>query len=46
VKRCKDLGGTIVIEPRPMGAQGTFCVIKDPAGAVAALFSPTKNELT
>ena len=41
-KRCRNLGGTIVIEPRPMGVHGRFCVIKDPAGAVAALFSPSK----
>jgi predicted enzyme related to lactoylglutathione lyase len=36
--RCVELGGRIVDGPRPMGA-GRFCVIQDPAGAVAALFS-------
>ena len=44
VERCKALGGSILVEPRPMGTHGTFCVIKDPAGAVAALFCPAKSE--
>ncbi len=46
IQRCKELGGTIVVEPRPMGTFGTFCVIKDPAGAVAALFCPAKGQNT
>lgn len=44
VQRCKEHGGTILVEPRPMGGNGTFCVIKDPAGAVAALFCPAKTQ--
>jgi uncharacterized protein len=36
---CVALGGTIVAGPRPMGG-GRFCVIRDPAGAVCALFAP------
>lgn len=44
VHQCKELGGTILVNPRPMGVNGTFCVIKDPAGAVAALFSPGKQQ--
>ncbi|MDE2938542.1 MAG: VOC family protein [Chloroflexota bacterium] len=36
VQRCLDLGGQVVDGPREMGGQ-TFCVIRDPAGAVAAL---------
>jgi hypothetical protein len=35
-KKCAALGGTIVDGPRAMGRH-TFCVIRDPAGAVAAL---------
>ncbi|CAN5865279.1 hypothetical protein BH18ACI5_BH18ACI5_00930 [soil metagenome] len=36
---CVTLGGEVVDGPRPMsGAQ--FCIIRDPAGAVCALFSP------
>jgi predicted enzyme related to lactoylglutathione lyase len=35
---CKRLGGQIVAGPRDMGGQGSVAVIKDPAGAVAALF--------
>lgn len=37
--RCEELGGEIVIEARSLGGQGTYCVIRDPAGAVAALYS-------
>ncbi len=36
---CVALGGAIVAGPRPMGG-GRFCVIRDPAGAVCALFAP------
>jgi predicted enzyme related to lactoylglutathione lyase len=35
-----SLGGKIIAGPRNLGGQGRFCVIRDPAGAVAALFSP------
>lgn len=35
-KRCLELGGQIIDGPRAMG-QNRFCVIRDPAGAVAAL---------
>src|SRR5436190_20590855 len=34
---CQDYGGTIVHGPRDMGGFGRMCVIRDPAGAVAAL---------
>ena len=40
VERCIDLGGTLLREPTPMGSMGRYCVIQDPAGAVAALFEP------
>ena len=39
-KRCAELGGTILVEPKSMGSHGRYCVIQDPAGAVAALFTP------
>ena len=35
-KRCVELGGKIIDGPKPMGDL-QFCVIEDPAGAVAAL---------
>jgi hypothetical protein len=38
--QCRDLNGTIVVEPTDMGAMGRYAVIRDPAGAVAALFEP------
>jgi len=37
-RRCQELGGRIVDGPRAMG-KSRFCVIQDPAGAVAALIS-------
>jgi len=36
--RCEELGGETLIGPRGMGGMGRFAVIRDPAGAVAALF--------
>ncbi len=36
--RVRDLGGEVLIEPR--GRQARMCVIRDPAGAVAALYQP------
>ncbi len=36
VRACTRLGGKVLDGPRPMGGM-TFCVIQDPAGAVAAL---------
>ena len=39
--KCVSLGGKVLAGPRNLAGQGRFCVIRDPAGAVAALFSPT-----
>ena len=36
-ERCTELGGTVLVAPRRAGP-GTFCVIRDPAGAVSALY--------
>lgn len=35
---CVEKGGKVIDGPRPMG-DNTFCVIQDPAGAIAALIS-------
>jgi uncharacterized protein len=35
--RCRELGGEVVVAPRTMGGDG-ICVIRDPAGAVCALY--------
>lgn len=37
--RCRRLGGEVIAGPKDMGKQGRYCVIRDPAGAVAALFA-------
>ena len=39
VRACEAGGGTIVAGPRGLMG-GRFCVIRDPAGAVLALFEP------
>jgi len=41
--RCRDLGGEVLVEPRGL-AGGRFCVIRDPAGAVCALYQPPEVE--
>lgn len=37
MERCMTLGGRVIAGPRDMGGGMRFCVIQDPAGAVAAL---------
>lgn len=39
-RRCAELGGKVLLPPRALGAHGTFCIIQDPAGAVAGLITP------
>jgi len=39
VGECLRLGGAIMMPPRSY-AGGRFCVIKDPVGAVCALYQP------
>lgn len=41
IARCRELGGQVVDGPREMGPGVYFCVIQDPAGAVAALIGPS-----
>jgi len=36
--RCRALGGSVLREPRGLGGMGRFAVVRDPAGAVCALF--------
>ena len=43
VERCVSLGGRVRIQPKQMGGSGRYCVIEDPAGAVAALFEPKRD---
>jgi predicted enzyme related to lactoylglutathione lyase len=40
LEECQRLGGTLVAAPRSYGG-GRYCVIKDPAGAVCALYQPS-----
>lgn len=37
VARCVELGGRCLVDPRRMG-KDRYCVIRDPAGAVCALY--------
>ena len=40
IDQCNERGGRIIAGPKNMGEQGRYCVLEDPAGAVAALFEP------
>jgi predicted enzyme related to lactoylglutathione lyase len=40
-EKCVERGGKILVGPKKMGDQGGYCVIQDPAGAVAALYQPS-----
>ena len=42
ITKCKELGGIILSGPRDLGSYGRICVIRDPAGAVAALICPPR----
>jgi uncharacterized protein len=37
IEECERLGGTVIAPPRGLSG-GRFCVIRDPAGAVCALY--------
>ena len=41
--RCQSRGGKVLRPAVTLGSQGRFCVIQDPAGAVAALFEPGRS---
>ncbi|MFN0149545.1 MAG: VOC family protein [bacterium] len=41
-KRCVAMGGSVLVEPKGLGGMGRYCVIRDPAGAVTALFEPAR----
>lgn len=43
VAKCVELGGEIISQPKEYGGMGRYCVIRDPAGAVAALFQHTSQ---
>lgn len=40
LERCRELGGEVLAGPRGTPETGRYAVIRDPAGAVAALFEP------
>ncbi|MFQ5701874.1 MAG: VOC family protein [Acidobacteriota bacterium] len=42
VSRCNAGGGRVIVAPRGMGKHGRYWVIRDTAGAVAALFEPAR----
>lgn len=43
VRVCLEKGGKVLSPIKSMGPNGRYCVIQDPAGAVAALFSPPRE---
>jgi predicted enzyme related to lactoylglutathione lyase len=40
IAACEERGGALIQGPRDMGSYGRLAVIRDPAGAVAALIEP------
>ncbi len=38
IASCKKLGGQVISGPSDLSADSRYCIIKDPAGAVAALY--------
>ncbi len=40
VATCRARGGSVLVGPKGMGSAGRYAVIRDPAGAVAALIEP------
>ncbi len=44
VAKCLELGGQVLHGPRSYGEQGRFCVIRDPAGAVCALYQSAETK--
>ncbi|MFP5287004.1 MAG: VOC family protein [Thermoanaerobaculia bacterium] len=43
IRRCEQRGGKVIAGPRDLGSYGRFCVIQDPAGAVAGLIAPPRE---
>jgi uncharacterized protein len=44
IEQCEKLGGKLISELKNYGNAGRYCVIKDPAGAVCALFQQNISE--
>lgn len=42
--RCVELRGKVLTEVKGFGSQGHYCVIQDPAGAVAALLETARRD--
>jgi predicted enzyme related to lactoylglutathione lyase len=42
--KCQARGGSVLAGPKGMGSAGRYAVIRDPAGAVAALIEPAPPE--
>lgn len=44
IRQCEQRGGKVIAGPREIGGYGRFCVIQDPAGAVAGLIAPPREQ--
>lgn len=44
IRQCEQRGGKVIAGPRELGGYGRFCVIQDPAGAVAGLIAPPREQ--
>lgn len=44
IRRCTERGGKVISGPKSMGGASRYCVIRDPAGAVAALYQAETSD--
>ena len=42
VKACTELGGQVIVPPKGAGPSARYCVVRDPAGAHAALYEVSR----
>ena len=43
IDQCERLGGSVIVGPKSMGGAARYCVIRDPSGAVAALYQDVSD---
>ena len=43
MEACARRGGKVIAGPKDLGEHGRFCVVEDPAGAVAALYEAAEG---
>ena len=44
IRQCEQRGGKVIAGPKELGSYGRYCVIQDPAGAVAGLIDSGEKQ--